>query len=268
MKNLIYAGIFLLMLGALVYLGDRLKRENSINEELTKELAVLKRSDAIPMQAEIIKRQVDDKGAEHVTVVAPPPVQKTIELSIENKQRIDSLITQLGIKEKQLQSVTVVKAKLETDLLAAKAVSVQNAGKAETVYEYKDKYLHATYIPAIDTAGSFKFTYDGDFNISQYSKRKGFLGLGGKENLIDIYSTDPRVKIKGVEKLTIKPKVNNFGLRMQARGIYIPEADYVGFGSGLRLNYKNTAASAQYLYSPSTASWSPSFGISYDILSF
>lgn len=256
----------MIMLGGLVYLGVRLKEEQKVVKTYSKASTPVN-IEPIPMAAQIIEQKTDKNGAKHIVVKKPIPITQTVQLGVENKARIEDLIKELDIKEKQLQSVTMVKARLETELLAAKSQLKDNnnpGGGRE--YVYKDKQVTASFDPSLGAEGAFKFAYDADLNISEYRKRSWL--LGPQNDYIDIFSADPRLTIGGVDRVTVAPKKPALGLALRARVKYYPISTGLGLGGGLELRYKRTYLEGSYQYLTSRKEWLPSVGLGYDLISF
>ena len=262
-KLIIIAGcIFLCIAGVLVglYYKEKYDHRTVVSESVTKQ---------IQAEATIIARDVDKNGLQHVTIEA---AKNIIPFSDVNKVAIskgimDTTSLALGIQKKQIESLLQINATLRAENLKANQVMTANGTKS---YIYKDRFVNLKYTPALTTdsldAGKFDFTYNADLNITQYWKRKWF--LGAKKSYIDMYSNDSRTTVNGVKQLTVEQKQPDFGLRIQAASNYNPQTGSLGFGPAARIDLGRFSIQGNYTYYPESARWRPSINANYDLIRF
>lgn len=212
----------------------------------------------------IIERIVDKFGSEHVTVNAkentyPASILKTdTDLSV-----LDTIAMALDIKTKQVEQLTRVVSHLKAERLQGRYV-VDSLKRR--IVKYTDEYVDIAYTPnELDTvAGKFDFMYNANLNIAQYYKRKWV--LGAKDSYVDIWSTDNRVKINKVDRVTIKPNQKKFGLTLQAvTGFDLAETE-LGYGYGVDVKLGRFSIQPTRVYQPSNNKWLNKVTAKYDIL--
>jgi|GEM_PF-2442466 len=218
----------------------------------------------VSMQAEEIARKVDEQGAEHVIYKEAEPILKLIEVKVEDKTKVDSLLNLAGVKDKQLKSLSTVVANVQQENIQLKRI-INNVTQ-DTVYAYKDKYLDLSFKRQSDTVTFGSFSYNFDFNSVQYWKRDWF--LGAKKSYVDIWSSDPRVKIRGVDRLQIKQVMPEFGLRVQGNAQLNPETGAFGYGPALRIDANRFSFQGTYTYYPQSGRWRPTISGNFDFWRF
>lgn len=266
MKNwkliIIAVCLFFCIAGVLVALFYKAKYDNRtvISESVTKQ---------IQDEATIIARDVDKNGLQHVTIAA---AKNIIPYSDVNKVAIskgimDTTSLALGIQKKQIENLLQINATLRAENLKANQVIAANGSKS---YVYKDKFVNLKYTPPITQdsldAGNFDFSYNADLTITQYWKRKWF--LGSKKSYIDIYSNDRRTTVNGVKQLTVQQKDASFGLRAQATLNINPETGSYGVGPAVRIDLGRFSVQGNYTWYPESSRWRPSINANYDIIRF
>lgn len=221
----------------------------------------------IQTEANIISRQVDKFGSEHVTISAAENVYPISALKRTGVSLglIDTVAMALKIKTKQVEELLRINSTL--NVKNAKAVYVIDSLKIKTV-QYRDRYVTLKYTPdTIDTvAGTFDFRYDADLKIAQYYKRNWF--LGAKKSYIDIWSGDDRVKINGVDRFQVEQKDPAFGLRVQATSTFHPKNGIYGFGGGAKIDVGRFSINPNYIYYPKSGTWAPNLQVNYDLIRF
>lgn len=252
----------LVICGVLVALYYKSMYDNRtvISESVTKQ---------IQAEATIIARDVDKNGLQHVTIEAAKniiPFNDVNKVAI-SKGIMDTTALAIGIQKKQIESLLQINATLRAENLKASQVIAANGARS---YVYKDKFVNLKYTPpvTIDSldAGKFDFTYNADLNITQYWKRKWF--LGAKKSYIDIYSNDSRTTVNGVKQLTVQQKEPAFGLRIQAAANYNPQTGSIGIGPAARVDLGRLSVQGNYTYYPESTRWRPSINANFDLIRF
>lgn len=148
--------------------------------------------------AKELKKWKDENGNLHSTV-------KTLE--VENEQiglYTKELEKTLHIKSKQLKNASKVKivTKIEKEVVHD-TLLVQADSTVDEAYSYKDNYLSATYFRKGDKR-FIKASMKDTLTQATYWKRKGFLGLGGKEFFSDFSNVNPNSQVTPI--LAVKTK--------------------------------------------------------------
>src|SRR5690606_27838210 len=136
----------------------------------------------------------------------------------------------------------------------------------DTSYRYQDEYLSLGFQKRNDTLVIGSFKYDFNFETMQYWDRDWFLGR--KKSYTNIWSKDPRVTIKGFQRLTIENKEPSYGLRVQANANWNPETGAVGYGPGLRVDIDRFSFQGTYTYYPQSGRWRPMVSGNFDLIRF
>lgn len=214
----------------------------------------------ITIEAEEVARQVDSQGAEHVIYKEAEPIIKLIELQVEDKAKVDSLLKLANIKDKQLRELqTTVATISEQNIELRKTVK-----GIDTIYEYHDKYLDLSFNRKSDDLVLGSFGYNLILNDLQYWKRDWFLGK--KKGYIEVWSPDSRVRINGMGRVAIKQKTPTFNVGAGALSTYANDA--WGYGGGLRIGVSRLSVTGGYLYYPMHEEWKPSISAYYDLIRF
>lgn len=260
------------LIGLLLCLSVIVVVQKLENKKLEGENLALKSHDdkvvqRIQTEANIIARQVDKFGSEHVTISAAEniyPVSALNQPAISTGL-LDTVALALKIKTKQVEELTRVVSTISVQ--KAKAFYTIDSLKRRTI-QYRDRYVSIAYTPdTVDSvAGTFDFRYDADLKIAQYYKRNWF--LGAKKSYIDIWSQDGRVKINGVDRFKVQQKDPAFGLRIQATSTFHPKNGIYGFGGGARIDLGRFSINPNYIYYPRSDTWAPNLQVNYDLIRF
>lgn len=218
----------------------------------------------ISIKAEEVARKVDEQGAEHVIYEEAEPILKLIEVRVEDKKRVDSLLIVANVKESQVKSISTAYANIAQENIKLKRVL--NEATQDTIYQYRDKWLDLSFERKDSSFAIGSFNYNFDFNTISYHKREWF--LGAKKTYTDIWSSDPRVKIRGYDKLTIKQDEPQYGLRVQANAVWNPETSALGYGPGLRIDINRFSIQGKYSYYPKLQEWRPMLSGNFDLIRF
>ncbi|WP_231489925.1 hypothetical protein [Pedobacter sp. Leaf170] len=214
-----------------------------------------------------VREYVDSQGNTHTeyditnSVVSRADVRNpNIPLGI-----VDTSAMLLKIARTQLVQVTRIASMTRDSLMQAR---FEKNALQKRIARYDDKFVQLSYTPNEDTtkAGIFSFAYNNEVTVSQYRKRKWF--LGAKKSYIDITSNDPRTKINGLKSLIIEQKQPDFGLRIQAASNYNPQTGSIGFGPAARIDLGRFSIQGNYTYYPESTRWRPSVNMNYDIIRF
>lgn len=251
MKNIIPYLLLLCVLGLYVKeLLFKYKKEN------VKELP----RTTVSIEAEEVARQVDSQGAEHVIYREAEPIIKLIELKVEDKAKVDSLLKLANVKDKQLKELkTTVATISEQNIELRKTVK-----GIDTIYEYHDKYLDLSFNRKSDDIVLGSFGYNLVLNDLHYWKRDWFLGK--KKGYIEIWSPDSRVRINGMDRVAIKQKTPTFKAGVGALSTY--SNDSWGYGGGLRVDANRLSITGGYMYYPMSEKWKPSISAWYNVVGF
>lgn len=255
MKNIL---IIILCIAIAILIWMLLKKSD---QDITDKSSTSSKS-SVELEAKELSRKVDTSGMEHVVYKEAEPILRTIELKVEDKEKVDSLLSVVGIKEKQLKSVTNAYATVSAENLELKRT------KNDTSFVYQDKFLNLSISPKNDTISIASFGYNFDFNSVSYDPRKWYQKIFNWKDVTytNIWSTDPRATVRGYEKLTIQDKEPDIGYTIKASAMYLPEWGTSSFGPKLNIRYKRINATGSYMYFPVHKEWFPVFGVDIDLL--
>lgn len=214
----------------------------------------------------------DSTGAMHIVIANRKAEQRDLSAMQRLTPFIDSVAKALDIKPKQVESVMVIPTETQAKEVAFLQKKIDSLQRV--TYYYKDKYLQLSIKSGNPTdttdKGSFDFKYDADLTISQYWKRKKFLGirLGSKQSYTDISSNDPRTTIRGLKKYTVLQKQPSFGLRIQAIQNYSFISNSANTGIRATFDLKHLSFTGGYYYNWDLRQWRPSISLGYDLIRF
>lgn len=265
MKNILIIGVCVIVtLASVSYSISLLKR---INEKDAEKSSVKK---AIQVEADIISRKIDKQGFERVTIEAAKNVMPISE--VKNSAAIgvgilDTTAMAIGILKKQVKDLLVINTTLKAENLQAKEVS-RNGNR---YLSYSDKTLGLSYRPPVTSDTTDKGTlsldyYNSELSITQYWKRKWF--LGAKKGYIDISTNDIRNTVNGVKQLTVEQKTEKVGIQLQGSVFYNPINSNLGFGPSLRVDVGRLNLQGNYNWFPDEKKWMPGINLNYDLIKF
>lgn len=259
----------LLITLALIYFGCKKSKVHPDNPTTAQKRAV-------QAEATIIARKVDKQGLQHVTLEA---AENIIPHSEVNKVAVsegilDTTALYVGILKKQIENLQRVAFTSEAKALRAER-KVDSMGKVVTYY--KGKFIDITYEPADSASakyfpnGKFGYKYHGELQSTQYTSQKrllGFIPMGKKKSLIDVFLTDSNAVINDVKRLTILKDEPYWNFRVQASGNFNPETGSFGVGPAARLDAGRLSFQLNRLYYPTTGHWRWSLNGSVDLARF
>lgn len=255
MKNiLIYA-----LVGVILVLGYQLWKSD---RDLRKAQSVYVPQSGVSIQAEEVARKVNEEGMETVVYKEAEPVLKLIE--VENTEKIDSALKLADVREKEVKQYQNVVGRVSEENIQLKQQIDEMT--RDTSYVYEDKWLDLSFKRKNDTIVLGNFGYDFDFETLSYSRRDWF--LGAKKSYTTIWSKDPRVSVRGYDKLTIRQPTPSYGLRVQANANWNPETGALGYGPGLRVDIDRFSFQGNYTYYPESGRWRPMVSGNFDLIRF
>lgn len=224
------------------------------NEQLQHEkIASSKR---VTMATKVLDRYVDDKGGKHL-VIAKETFTEAQKKTLVNSGYIDTVAQALNIANEKIKELTKTNITL-AGIVKGTAVS---PGLPTSIIKYTDRYTKLSYNP-VDT--TFDFKYDVSLIAAGYSKRSGFLNLKSDE-VLDLYSEDPRVTINGVERFQLEVPDPNFGLRGQVKTQYNFRTKSITPAATLEANFRSYSVEANMFYNIKDKTWTPTLGIKKDL---
>lgn len=163
----------------------------------------------------------DAQGRTHAELLQVQVDKATAEAALQGK--IDSLAKEINVKPKQIQSVITVGTQTTGTITSplTPVVPTPTPGQItvpiapqDSIYavNYKDAWMDFNGKIA---QGQLTATYKtrDSLNIVGYWKSKGFLGLGGKDYHLNIYSFNPNTVITSATNFSIKsPDNKRFGI--------------------------------------------------------
>ncbi len=232
-----------------------------------------------PVAVPIIDTYTDAAGKQHAVIVDAQTRdisrQKALDITSPFLRIIDSQAKALQVKPQQIESYLAVQLKVARDSVRFLTKAVEAGVQTRT---FKDQFLSLVVREALpadsaDTTDNttFDFAYDADLKFVEYSKQKKFLGIpiSARKYYTDISSSDPRLRIKGVEKFTIQRRVPALGFRVQALTTYNFDTHQPAAGVGTRFDIgERFNLGVNYLYNFSRETWVPAGYAKYDILQF
>jgi hypothetical protein len=218
-------------------------------------------------EAKIISKKIDKNGLEHTIIEETNNVLPRNLITSDtgyDKGFVDSLLAETGIQRKEIISLMKVNQTITGRNLQAVAV-IDSLYKK---FEYSDNNLYVSYTPTSDStkAGVFNYKYNQDLKFAQFNRKKWF--LGDDHIYTDISTNDTNSTINGVSKLSVLQPVKDFGIKVTAKSILLPQSGHIGVGGQLRVRYKRVTATGSNLYFPEAKKWLPVFGVEYDFLSY
>ncbi len=225
------------------------------------------------IRAEVVKKFIDSAGKQHTTFSTGNPfTKKEIRDGVVNKPLLDTISRALDIKSAQV--VSYMRISQTSEARALKAERTVDSLK-RVVYRYKNQYISVAYRQAdatdtVNPSGTFDYKYSADIKVTQYTKRKKFLGLpiGSNANYIDISSTDPNATVNGLSTFTVKQNTPSFGLRVQGLTSYNFGTSTISPGLGIQFDFKRWSATGAYYYNPGVDKIRPTVGLRYDLVRF
>lgn len=212
----------------------------------------------ISMATKVLDRYKDAAGSEHLVIDKETISKEQKNALIKNTGFIDTVARALNIANEKINELTRVNATL---LVANAKGTPVSPGVANSVIRYVDKYTKLSYNP-VDT--TFDFKYDVNLITAGYSRKSGFLGLKN-DDVIDLYSEDPRVTINGVERFQLEVPDPNFGLRGQIKTQYNFRSKSITPAATLEANFKSYSLEANMFYNIKDKVWTPTIGIKKDL---
>lgn len=212
----------------------------------------------ITMATKVLERYKDLNDSEHLVIESGVINKEQKNALVRNSGFIDTVAKALNIANEKINELTRVNATL---LVANAKGTPVSPGVANSVIRYVDKYTKLSYNP-VDT--TFDFKYDVNLITAGYSRKSGFLGLKN-DDVIDLYSEDPRVTINGVERFQLEVPDPNFGLRGQIKTQYNFRSKSITPAATLEANFKSYSLEANMFYNISDKVWTPTIGIKKDL---
>jgi len=188
--------LFLAMAGGGIYLYILLQKAKEKKAVSPIEQAA---KEQVQTKAEIIAKEVDQNGVEHTVA----KMAKEFDNASLAKARADLLDTTdaLNIERDKVKQVIAI----NTSLVIKNQSLQRKITDVATLYTHNDDHFRLAINIPLDSSktATFDAGYDAELITTQYNKNKW---LFWNDDLIDIYSNDPRFTIKGARTLTIKPK--------------------------------------------------------------
>ena len=176
-----------------------------------------------------------------------------------NSTKVDSVVQIVNIRNQQLKSYSQINA-----TIVAENVSLKRQVGKDTVYIFKDKWLDLTFRQDKDSA-TFDFTYALELNDINYWKKQNLFSK--KVGYHEIWSPDPRVKINGVDKLTIASPFRN-SITFDIRTDYNFKYNEATSGIGIEYSTRKLDYRAAYMYDYESGRFFPSGRVSFKFLEF
>lgn len=160
------------------------------------------------------------------------------------------------LREEQIKSITQYAASWRDSFMVA-------SRKNDTTFNFVKNGLQLEFVSPIQKKPYFNYSYDANLNYIEYWNKKNFFSQ--KKQYIDFWIEDTRATIKGVKRLRVEPKKDNFKLNINASGIYI-DKPYVG--PEIDINLGKLSLKTGYYYDIKDDKWKPIISTSFNILQF
>jgi len=261
---------YLLVIPALVLVIIFLRKDNiemkAVITQANKKEALQKKE--IQTEATILNRKISEEGLERVTIAEAENILPRGFLNDDEVRPgiVDSTASDLNIRKKQVESITIINTTLAAEnLVLKKTIDSLN----RVFYTYNDNYLAVKFkLPdAVDTIPTFDYMYNAKLNYVQYWKKK-FPVIGAKRSYVDIWSDDKRNTINGIDRLKIEQREPQFGLRLQLRSIYVMDSQKLFVGPGASFDFKRYNIIGYSYYNVTDRNWFQAVGINYDFVRF
>lgn len=246
-KNISIQGVINWVLFAVVvfFIVKDCKREHEDRSKLEEVKSAKTEETKISIAAKEIAKEANQKGDTVVIYKRAEPIIKTLELRVEDKKRVDSLLKVNNIKESKLQSLaTLYSEAVATNLKLTKEVS-NNKG---TVWTYRDKYLVNT-IYKKDTSFMSDVWLDVTTNHIDYSRKKNWF-FGQDENLTKVFFNSPYLRSTGLDYLEIKQKERPVDLQIKIDGKYMHQQKEMLIGPKIQLRLGRFGINGGYYLNP------------------
>lgn len=218
-----------------------------------------------------VKTYKDKEGNEHITFKNDQNVITKAEIKNPDRPKttiLDTVAENIGVAASEIERITRFSVQMEARAL--KAERERDEYKQQLYFAYSDNYVRLRFTPPAENDtlgnGTFDFGYNIDLDITQYFKRKWF--LGAKHSYIDISSKDKRATIGGVRQLTVEQKTPQFGLRLQGSANYNPQNGALGIGPAVRIDLGRFSVQGNYLYYSEESRWRYGIIGNYDLVRF
>lgn len=191
--------------------------------------------DEVKIDAEKIAESVDKKGFGKTVLERKNKALQNADLSKlpVSQATYDSLRLDNIDKSAKLQQASAIIAKAEAKNLQAKRVIDSLTGREQ--FLYTDDFVRAMFTPD-STGGQFNVAWDVKLIRHDYKKRSWL--LAPYRYYTDILSPDPRIKIGGLQNLTIEShRPTRWGLGLQAGYHYNPATKQFTPSVGVGLSY-------------------------------
>lgn len=230
-----YKWIILILIGVglFIYIKSLQNKIKKLNETAT--ITKVIKSTSVP-----IIRYVDTAKEQHAVI---DKNANTINESSLNKNvripLLDSVISHSNIKQSDIDQITKVNFSLSNNniLLQKKIDSLSK----KPYYQYNGKFLHFTERDLDSTHRIGSYTYNGDIQWVDYSKKKIPI-IGRTFSYTDIYSSDTSFRTNSVNRLTIQHNPTSWSFKLKAEILY-----NIGTGPKLEVGFKGiTIGGARY----------------------
>lgn len=204
-----------------------------------------------------VNNKITKKGFKVAVIEAVANTVGDIDLVRDSlKSFKDSATKAIGIKDKQIISLTQYNAHLEDSLL--KAINV-----GDTSFKYANNGLKLEFNKPTNKDPYFNYSYDAKINYMEYWKKKHF--LASKKNYIDFWIEDNRASINGVKRLRVEPKPDHIKVDVNASSIY---TDRLNIGLDADVTIGRYKLGAGYYYDMDRKTWQPVLKAKFKLLEF
>lgn len=206
------------------------------------------------LQIKEVEKKTDEKGNEHTIISRNENVISSLKKANESvKRELDSTLTLLGIKEKQLEQYISYNIEIKDSLLKAKKIN-------DSLHTYTSDKIDLRFYTDKGVP-YFDYKYNADIQYAEYWKRNWVFGK--KQHYIDFWIDDINSKTNNVKRIKIEPHRGKVRLDINASSFYIDRLN-VGFDGGL--NFGRLRLGSGYFYDTSKKDWHPVFTAKFNLL--
>lgn len=203
-----------------------------------------------------VNNKIDQKGFQHAVIdEVANVVNDKSELNDSTKIKLEEATRLLGIKDKQIEHLLSYNATIKDQMLKAQ--------RTDTSFNYQDQWTNIQYVKPKDSTnnGHFNFSYNAEVNYAEYWERKNIFSK--KSHYIDVWISDKRATINGVQRIKIAPKHDKTYVDVNASSMYI---DRLLVGADANLHLGRTKVGGGYYYDFLLQKWRPIVSVKVNLL--
>lgn len=193
---------------------------------------------------EVLNKKTNEISYQQKVIEYERSISKIVE-----KELLQQLKTDLRVETKNIKDLIAAKystsnsgttsnVKTEIDTPNQSGNTPNNGGEViypKYTFNWTDSFLTAT-VSASKNEGRIEYTYTDSIRVAGFVKKKGFLGLGGSDYMVDIKFQNPKTKVQSMRSIKFdkdpKPK---FSIGVGVGYYYFPAQNKLAPGIGITL---------------------------------